>query len=176
MRAVLGYAIGAALPQSALVLGLPPDDARNVWLAVMGAFGPAGLGFKLDTATAGYAETLWQVLPGRSQRRLRDLLARQGAVDFESLLGRAKQSARRVGFFLTGDFGDAATRLVAEESPSDVRRLREPGGLEALAAELPDLADLVRLSVRPEYADARWRPVPVSATRGNFSSGRLRVR
>jgi hypothetical protein len=57
-----------------------------------------------------------------------------------------------------------------------VRRLREPGGLEALAAELPDLADLVRLSVRPEYADARWRPVPQSATRGNFSSGRLRVR
>jgi tetratricopeptide (TPR) repeat protein len=175
-RAVLGYAIGAALPQSALVLGLPPDDARNVWLAVMGAFGPAGLGFRLDAATAGYAETLWQVLPGRSQRRLRDLLARQGAVDFESLVARAKQSARRVGFFLTGDFGDAATRLVAELSPSDVRRLREPGGLEALCAELPDLADMVRLAVRPEYADARWRPAPQGPTRGNFSSQRLRVR
>jgi hypothetical protein len=85
---------------------------------------------------------------------------------------RAKQSGRRVGMFLTGDFGDAARRVVAAFR-RDGAQLETPGGLLRLCGELPALADLYRLAIRPEYADARWQvPAPSSS---RMSSGHMRI-
>jgi len=86
---------------------------------------------------------------------------------------RANQSGRRVGMFLTGDFAHAARTVVGEHPAMDATLLERPGGLAKLCASLPSLADLFRLAVRPEYADARWNVPTPHSTRFPFATGGL---
>jgi len=169
VRWMFGHALAAVLPQNALPLGLPEQEARTLWDVLATAFGGSNRATKLDAAHARLAEMLWQALAPRTQRRLKDLLAEADATPLELVIERAKQSGRRVGMFLTGDFEHAARAVVAEHSAFDPAELTQPDGLARICAELPALADLYRLAVRPEYADARWRvPAPASA---RFATG-----
>lgn len=170
LRWMVGHALSCVLPQNALVLGLSPADARALWGVILGAFGPPGL-VTVDRKDAQLADILWQTLAPRTQRRLKELLASSEATPFELVLERAKQSGRRVGMFLTGDFAHAARRTLVDFPQANPEELERPGGLEKLCAQLPSLADLLRLAVRPEYADARWHlPTPAAQ---RLSSGRL---
>lgn len=170
LRWALGQALSCVLPQNALVLGLELEEARSLWSVLLGAFGPPGL-VAVDRKDAELAEILWQTLAPRAQRRLKELLASSDVTSFELVLERARQSGRRVGMFLSGDFGRAARAVLADFPHADAGDLERPGGLERLCAELPSLADLLRLAVRPEYADARWH-LPTPAAR-RLASGRL---
>ena len=94
--------------------------------------------------------------------------------EHDELVARAQQSGRRVGMFLAGDFGWAARTVLAEaatrtDTPLSLATLR------TVCAHVPALADLLRLAVSPEYADARWHPVADSTPRGNISSGRFSI-
>jgi hypothetical protein len=77
--------------------------------------------------------------------------------------------------FLAGDFGWAARRLLAESSALAGAETRPAastasGSLRALCDELPMLADLLRLAVSPEYADARWHAEPPGSRPATFPS------
>lgn len=89
--------------------------------------------------------------------------------DYEELVERAHQSGRRVGLFLSGDFAYAARVALAESVP---RVEGEPtlDNLHTICGTVPALADLLRLAVSPEYANARWHVVPPPAHRGTASS------
>lgn len=167
VRWQIGAALAHALPENALLFGLSEPESRSLLEVLSAAFGPPGK--SIDRAQAQVAETLWQTLPPRAQRRLQEIFAAHPETPYELVLERAKQSGRRVGMFLTGDFADAARRVVLE-ADRDARELDVEGGLAHLCAELPALADLLRLAVTPEYADARWRkPTPTSM---RFTLGR----
>lgn len=172
LRHAFGVAISAALPQNVLLYGLGHDDARTTYAALLGAFGPEGSARTLDRASAPLAEAFWQTIPPRAQRRLRELLGAAKPAEFALLLERARQSGRRTGMFLSGDFGHAARVLLAEYG-EDPRSLEVPGALERRCRDLPSLADLYRLAVRPEYAEARWQPAPPQPTRRPSSSTRI---
>jgi tetratricopeptide (TPR) repeat protein len=162
LRWMLGHALASVLPENALPLGLPESEARNLWDVLLGSFGPPAR-TKMDRTHANLAEMLWQTLSPRAQRRLKELLGHDDTTPFELVVERANQSGRRVGMFLTGDFAHAARTIVSEHAALDVEDLNRPGGLARLCAALPSLADLFRLAVRPEYADARWHvPAPQS--------------
>ncbi|MBX3185405.1 MAG: hypothetical protein KF819_00255 [Labilithrix sp.] len=162
VRWMLGHALSAVLPQNALALGLAEPDARLLWEVLIAAFGPQTVR-TIDRDHANMTELLWQALGPRAQRRLKELLGEGDGSPLELVVERARQSGRRVGMFLTGDFAHAARAVVAEHAALDPADLQKPGGLAALCAELPSLADLYRLAVRPEYADARWHvPAPAS--------------
>jgi cellulose synthase operon protein C len=162
VRWMLGRAMSAVLPANALPLGLPERDGIALWQVLAGAFGPPGAA-PFDRAHALLADTLWQTLPPRAQRRLKELLEDGDDTPFEHAVRRATQSGRRVGMFLTGDFGHAARTTLAEYGGSSADELTRPGGLERLCKESDALADLYRLAVCPEYADARWHvPTPTS--------------
>jgi hypothetical protein len=164
IRFALGQAIAWALPQHAILFGMTEDDARRVWSAVLGAFGPTELGRGVDPAAAKLAEGFWQTIPSRAQRRLQELLATAHAHDFDPLLAAARQSGRRVALFLTGDFGFTARALLRERGVDPAEAALE-GGLLRLCNEHTPLADLLRLAVSPEYADARWRAVSAQSSR-----------
>ena len=171
VRWMLGHALASVLPQNALPIGLPDGEGRVLWQVLLGAFGPP-TNTKMDRAHANLAEMLWQSLAPRAQRRLKELLATDDATPFELVVERANQSGRRVGMFLTGDFAHAARTVLGEHAALDVDELQRPGGLVRLCNVLPSLADLYRLAVRPEYADARWHvPSPQSS---RFLSGSAR--
>ncbi len=173
LRFVLGQALSSALPHNALVLGLGDPEARRVWTALHGAFGPPEMGRELDGESGKMAENFWHVLPPRSQRRLKELLGGGPKTRFELVAERARQSGRRVGLYLTGDVAFAARALVREHPDvASVEELSSEGGVAQVASRLPSLADLFRLAVRPEYADARWHPETPASRR--LGSGRAK--
>jgi hypothetical protein len=156
LRHALGQSLTGALPSHVLLLGLPEARARTVWQALLAAFGPSDGARGVDKATSLLAEQFWSTFPPRAQRRLKELLGNADPQDFDVILAAARQSARRVGLFIAGDFGYVARKLLEEEQVD--AGAAEGEGLRVLCAEHASLADLFRLAVSPEYADARWNP------------------
>lgn len=171
LRWSLGRALSSVLVHNALPMGLPESEGRLLWEVICGAFGPSPP-TTMGRAHASIAEMLWQVLPPRAHRRLKELLSRGDATPYELVVERAEQSGRRVGMFLTGDFGHAARKVVGENKSLEAILADQPDSLARLCAEVPALTDLFRLAVRPEYADARWHlSSPHSASRFPPTSG-----
>ncbi len=170
---VLGQALAAALPQNALLLGMKQSEAYRIWSAMLGAFGPTELGRSMDASSAALAETFWQVIPPRIQRGLQELLTGATAGEFNEALERSRQAARRVGFFLSGDFRVAATALLAEAG--GYAPVLTSADLVPLSAQSPAFADLLRLAISPDYADARWQPMPPASSRGSMRTVRART-
>jgi tetratricopeptide (TPR) repeat protein len=166
----LGRGMSGALPQNVLCLGLPNVEGRRLVEALRTAFGPPESTRSVNSPAAKMAEALWQLLPPRTQRRMQQLLGGGAFPEYENLVARARQSGRRVGMFLSGDFAHAARTLLSEcaescEAPT-------PENLGTLCRRIPELADLLCLAVSREYACARWRDAGPPASRtasGRFS-------
>jgi tetratricopeptide (TPR) repeat protein len=173
LRHALGASLTGALPGHVLLLALGRDEAFTVWQALLAAFGPPHGARGLDKGASTLAERFWATIPPRAQRRLQELLASETPQGFDVALAGARQSARRVGLFLAGDFGFAA-RAFLDERKQDAR-VAEGDGLRSLCAEHAPLADLYRLAVSPEYAGARWSAVAAAPFHGPSSSGRGRA-
>jgi tetratricopeptide (TPR) repeat protein len=172
LRFTLGRGISAALGYNVLRLGLPATEGRALVEALGAAFGPPEIGRRVDPRAARLAESFWQIVPARAQRRLQELLGQGSFPDYDELTARAQQSGRRVGMFLAGDFSCAVRALIAESTPR-FEPVLSTANLRSMCEELPMLADLLRLAVGREYADARWHAVPPSAQRGKLPSGRF---
>ena len=168
LRYALGVAMAAALPRNAMLMGLSLAQAKTVWSAVLAAFGPAGSGRALEVQSSRLVEALWTTMPARAQRRVQEVLSSADPA-LEPILERTKQTTRRVGLFLSGDF-ESAVRTIAGDVGIGEEEL-VAGSLESLCAR-PIVADLLRLAVRPEYADARFRPLPEGPAR---TSGKFAV-
>jgi hypothetical protein len=171
LRYELGRGMSAALPQNVLLIGLTPPEGRAVVGAVRAAFGPEDIGRVVDARAAQLAESFWQLVPARTQRRLQHLMVSSRLPEYAELLERARQNGRRVGMFLGGDFGYAARTLLDERTPGASRELSLPS-LRAWCQREPMLADLFRLAVSPEYAEARWHTDAPVLQRGP-SSGKF---
>ncbi|MBV9948465.1 MAG: hypothetical protein JOZ69_16560, partial [Myxococcales bacterium] len=171
LRFELGRGIAAALPANVLRRALPLAEGRVVLDALRTAFGSPELGQRVDSRAARLAESFWQIIPARAQRRLQELLPAATLAEYEDLVEAALQSGRRVGMFLAGDFGCAARSLLAEAVRLDP--VPSPQALRELCLAVPALADLLRLAVRAEYADARWHAAPPAAPRRTPSSRRF---
>jgi hypothetical protein len=172
LRFALGWGLSAALSHNVLRLGVSPAEGAALVEAIRAAFGPPEIGRRVDAHAARLAQSFWQTVPARTQRRLQELLASGTFPDHDELAGRANQSGWRVGMFLAGDFGWTARRVLAESG------IRSEGALSLenlrpLCEEIPALADLLRLAVSPEYAEARWHVVAPASPRGTMTSGRF---
>jgi hypothetical protein len=154
----LGAMLAATLPAHVLLYGAPEAQVRNVLRALLAAFGPpqASRGHLASTATL--AEMLWESVPARAQRRLRELCDQPEQIDYDVAFAQARQAVRRAGMFVSGDFM-VAVREACSELGISPRGLDGAGGLAALCAASPPVADLVRLATSPSYADARWQQV-----------------
>jgi tetratricopeptide (TPR) repeat protein len=171
LRFMLGRAMSAALPQNVLRQGVTAREGAALVEALRAAFGSPEIGRRVDVHAARLAESFWQMVPARTQRRLQELLS-GGIAPFEELLARAEQSGRRVGMFLAGDFGFAARVAVAETAPQ-LEQALSTANLRSVCEQSPPLTDLVRLAISREYADARWHVVAPPTQRGTMPSGRF---
>ncbi len=174
LRFAMGWGLSAALSRNVLRLGVSPGEGSGLVDAIRAAFGPPEIGRRVDAHAARLAQSFWQTVPARTQRRLQELLGGGAFPDHTALVARADQSGRRVGMFLAGDFAGAARQVVAE-SHVHLDPSRSLDNLRSLCEELPALADLLRLAVSPEYAEARWHVVAPASQRGMLSSGRFSV-
>jgi cellulose synthase operon protein C len=162
LRFHIGAMLLATLPGVVLLFGTPEAQARSVLKSLSFAFGPpradaSGLG-----AILNLAELLWEAIPARSQRRLRELCDDR-ALDYETALLHARIAARRAGLFTCGDLSVALREICADEG-LDASLVSAPGGLAKLCEKSPSVKSLYVLSVSAEYAETRWR-TPRSAPR-----------
>ena len=163
LRFHLGAMLAATLPGVVLLFGTPEAQARSVLKSLSFAFGPphhdaSGLGSILNLA-----ELLWEAIPARSQRRLRELCDDESALAYEPALLNARIAARRAGLFACGDLGVAIREICADEG-LDSGLITVPGGLAALSEKSPSVKSLYGLAISAEYAETRWR-TPRSAPR-----------
>ncbi len=155
----IGAMLAAAMPEHVLLFGSPESQTRSVLKGLSMAFGVPHDSHSGLSAVANLAEVLWESVPARSQRRLRELCDVPGALDYDAAMAMARRTVRRAGLFVTGDLGVALAEACSDEGIAP-RSLSEPGGLSALCSASPAVADLVRLAASAEYAEARWQPAP----------------
>ncbi|MFT3775686.1 MAG: hypothetical protein QM820_60845 [Minicystis sp.] len=158
LRYLLGAALAGATPEHALVNALGDDALRTLIEALHAAFGPVAALPKSDAAVARLGQNLWQLVPPRADRRLRELLADPRAITREAALAGTRQAMRRAGLFASGSLAVTLAQLAPELSlPIDSYRAAT-NGLAQMCEAHPEVADLVKLAVRMEYAEARWAP------------------
>ncbi|HEX6275647.1 MAG TPA: hypothetical protein VFZ53_21545, partial [Polyangiaceae bacterium] len=163
LRFHLGAMLLATLPGVVLLFGTPEAQARSVLRSLGFAFGPPHHDVSQLGPILNLAELLWEAIPARSQRRLRELCDDESALHYDTALLHARIAARRAGLFTCGDLGIALREVCADEGLDD-RLASEPGGLAHLAEASPSVKSLYNLAVSAEYAETRWR-TPRSAPR-----------
>jgi tetratricopeptide (TPR) repeat protein len=160
--ALLGYHLGvmlaATMPEHVLLYGASESQVENVLRALVAAFGPPQATRGHIASVATLAEMLWESMPARSQRRLRELCDDPARLDYGVARSAAKQAVRRAGLFVSGDLTVAVRETCADQGVS-TWGLDAPGALAALCSSSPAVADLVRLATSPEYANTRWQQV-----------------
>ncbi len=153
----LGSTWAATLPEYAIVLGSPEFTVRNLLDAVRAAFGPVG--DAMSSATGGdvarTAADLYQRVLPRNEKKIRAIFAGDPDVSYETARDTARLAARRAGLFACGDLSTALA-FVASDLGLDLAHAATPEGFEHAVANVPEVADLVRLATRMEYAQARW--------------------
>jgi len=157
LRFHLGAMLAASIPQYALLFGSPESQARAVLKGLGFAFGPPR-----QTKSGGVlnlAEVLWESIPARFQRRLRELCDRPELLDYDAALAASRIAVRRAGLFVAGDLSVALNEAAADDGVSR-EQLRAPNALSQLSRSAPSLRSLLTLALSPEYAETRWQFSP----------------
>jgi tetratricopeptide (TPR) repeat protein len=157
LRFHLGAMLAASIPQYALLFGSPESQARAVLKGLGFAFGPPR-----QTKSGGVlnlAEVLWESIPARFQRRLRELCDRPEQLDYDGALAASRIAVRRAGLFVAGDLAVALNEAAADDGVSR-EQLRAPNALAELSRTAPSLRSLLTLALSPEYAETRWQFSP----------------
>ncbi len=154
LRFHLGAMLAASIPQYALLFGSPESQARAVLKALGFAFGPPR-----QTKSGGVlnlAEVLWESIPARFQRRLRELCDRPEQLDYDAALAASRIAVRRAGLFVAGDLGVALNEAAGDDGVTQ-EQLRAPNALPELSRSAASLRSLLTLALSPEYAETRWQ-------------------
>ncbi len=155
LRHQLATRLVDAAPEAALLLSLEEPRAEELLAALGLAFGQPGLR-RASPGSAQMAETLWQAIPARGQRRLRDLCSDPKVLDLAEARRGLRRISRRVGLYVTGDLG-LSLRLLAAElgwAPEGDASAHE---LAQWCADHEEAHDLFELAISPEYAALRWQ-------------------
>lgn len=153
---LLGTGIAGTMPEYVLGRGLPEELFRTLVAALEAAFGPVNPNVKTDPAVARLGQDLWQVVNPRTDRRLREIFANGATATYDAPFQAARRAARRAGLFACGDLPTAVRLIVAEQNIALDVPLSAPDGLSRACEKHPEIAEVVRLATRSEYAEVRW--------------------
>ncbi len=160
----LAYHVAAAMPQNALAFGMAGDELRRLLVALTMAFGSHGDRSTSMDGAPHLAELFWQLLPGRSQRRLRELCGSGESLSLEAAVKSGRRACRRAGLLYTGDFRDALRRCATEEAVRLTSGAMAGSWALRYCERSAAALDLLRLATSSEYAEIRWqRRLPIAA-------------
>ena len=154
LRFHLGAMLAAATPQYALLFGSPESQGRAVLRGLAFAFSPPRPNPGNSGAVLNLAEVLWESIPARLQRRLRELCEDPEALDYDVSLGAAKLAVRRAGFFASGDLG-SSLRQVAMEEGYELDTAEQ--NMRTFVRDNPTARNLYSLALGAEYAHTRFQ-------------------
>ncbi len=165
LRYLLGAALTGAMPEHALVNALGEDGLRTLVEALHAAFGPVADLPRGNAAVARLGQNLWQLVPPRADRRLRELCVDLSLIQYEAAVAGTRQAMWRSGLFASGSLGTTLAQMAPELGISLAGYQGAPDGLAQACAAHPEVADLVKLAIRTELAEARWSPVTAQERR-----------
>jgi hypothetical protein len=165
LRYLLGAGLTGAMPEHALVNALGEEGLRTLVDALHAAFGPVADLPRGNAAVARLGQNLWQLVPPRADRRLRELCTQPLNLTYDAAVGGTRQAMRRAGLFASGSLGTALAQVAPELGISLASYQGAPDGLAQACAAHPEVADLVKLAIRTELAEARWSPGTVQDRR-----------
>jgi len=175
LRYVLGGALTGAMPEHVLVNAWPEESVRTLIEALLAAFGPVDARRDSPTdAVAKLERDLWQLVPPRGARRLSELLADSKDVTYAAARDATRRAMRRAGLFASGSVSTAISRAVVDLRLPLPVPLTDPTGLHRACERHAEIADLVRLAIRTEYAEARWHAATTTELRRTESGSRFR--
>jgi cellulose synthase operon protein C len=154
LRFHLGAMLAAATPQYALLFGSPESQGRAVLRGLAFAFGPPREKAGDMGAVLNLAEVLWESIPARLQRRLRELCDEPDALDYDLALAAAKLAVRRAGFFAAGDLATALRQIAAEE---EYELDTAQQNLRTFVRDNLTARNLYSLALGAEYAHTRFQ-------------------
>ena len=134
----LGYHLGAMLaatmPEHVLLYGAPEAQVENVMKALLAAFGPPPRRRRRSSPSivTTLAEMLWESMPARSQRRLRELCDDPSRIDYALARGAARQAVRRARACSFPAIWTVAVREACADLGISTWGLDAPMGLAAL--------------------------------------------
>jgi hypothetical protein len=158
LRYQLGAALAGALPEHALVNALGEEALRTLIDALHAAFGPIAHLPKGNAGVARLGQNLWQLVPPRADRRLRELFAEPSSITCEAAVAGTRQAMRRAGLFASGSLAVTLAQIAPELSLPLETYQAATDGLAVACAAHAEVADLVKLALRTELAEARWAP------------------
>jgi hypothetical protein len=154
LRFHLGAMLAAATPQYALLFGSPESQGRAVLRGLAFAFGPPRENAGNMGAVLNLAEVLWESIPARLQRRLRELCGTPESLDYDAALAAAKLAVRRAGFFSAGDLGVSLRQIAAEEEYAlDTAQQN----MRTFVRDSVTARNLYSLALGAEYAHTRFQ-------------------
>ncbi len=142
------------MAEHALVNALNEDALRTLIDALLAAFGPVANLPRGNAAVARLGQNLWQLVPPRADRRLRELCG--APISFDSAVSGTRQAMRRAGLFAAGGLA-IALPLVAFELGLPPSRKTRPTGSATSARLTPDRRP------RPPGDPRRVRRSPLAA-------------
>lgn len=151
-----GAMLAGAIPEHALLFGLPSEDVEHLLQALALSFGSG----RPDTTDRPHPEVsrvasfLWETIPSRAQRRLSGLCREPGALDYAAISASSRRVLRRAGLLACGDIRIAVADACAESGMTPPTTLPE---LADRAKKSGAVADLLGLALSPEYAELRFR-------------------
>jgi tetratricopeptide (TPR) repeat protein len=154
LRFHLGAMLAAATPQYALLFGSPESQGRAVLRGLAFAFSPPRPNVGNSGAVLNLAEVLWESIPARLQRRLRELCEDPEALDYDLALSAAKLAVRRAGFFGSGDLGVSLRQVAAEE---DYALDTADQNMRTFVRDNATARNLYSLALGAEYAHTRFQ-------------------
>lgn len=166
LRYLLGAHLTGAKSEHVLACSLSTEELQTLLSALVAAFGPLnaeGVPRK-DPAVIQLEQNLWQLIPPRGERRLRQICSDQG-ISHEIAMHVSHLAMRRAGLYAAGDLTVAIHATIKECGINLPIPLSSPNGLAEACSTHPEIADLVRMAIRMEYAEARWQPEPVTSVR-----------
>ena len=152
----LGAMLAGTVPRHALLFGSPESQARAVLKGLGFAFGPPRENAGHLGAVMNLAEVLWESIPARYQRRLRELCDDPETLDYDAAFQAARMSVRRAGLFASGDLG-VALRETGLEDGAPQGFLDSPDAIQRFCAVNAAAQSLLNLALSPEYARTRWQ-------------------
>jgi hypothetical protein len=137
-----------------LLFGSPESQGRAVLRGLAFAFGPPHADAGNMGAVLNLAEVLWESIPARLQRRLRELCSEPDTLDYDAALAGAKLAVRRAGFFAAGDLGSSLRQIAVEEEYAlDTAQQN----MRTFVRESTTARNLYSLALGAEYAHTRFQ-------------------
>jgi tetratricopeptide (TPR) repeat protein len=149
---VLGQSLWLSHPEKAVLCVVPEQDGRDLFGAMLGAFGPKTATAQLDRAGKELAAALWHTVPMRAQGQMREMIAAHAAkLDYDALRIATLLAGHRAGLLAVSDVRLALEAVAALEPALRDIDVHTQDGFRTACHQSQAFAEVIRTALGETY-------------------------